>query len=240
MDKRATEGLRKSIQRKFRKEETKLDGQLLQNWQKHVIAALSLAPGNFALLNDEELHNTLTFLALEVPEFPEKTKVVATLVATLLSERKLDEMLEALSPWQIATFNVQKPCVSGVSWESSKRLAIWRRVLFADAICKFIEDGERGLTPLQHLCKLCLAKTESIDIVYLDNSSALGLEEGKTVWRALLALLSSSLDESVQACRMGWGGLWGSSLEMQSYPGSPHHFLLTWSATWCLGPSNYT
>ena len=202
MDKRTTEGLRKSIIRKFQKPETKLDGQLLQNWQKYVNAALALAPGNFAALNNEDLQKTITFLSSEVSQFPDKTKtlIVCRRLTTLLSERKFEEMLDVLSPWVPDDFNPQHPAVSGVSAESGKRLAIWKRMLFAEAICKFIEEGERGQLAVQQLCRLCLEKTRTIDMIDLDNSSALGLEEGKTVWRALLALLSSSLDESVQVC----------------------------------------
>eukprot|EP00971_Amphidinium_carterae_P036794 723405-Amphidinium_carterae.4 len=159
------------------------------------------SPPLMANVDDENLHKTLAQLEKEEIPFTRglKERILLRQTSRLVAEHRFAEVITCLNPWAAQEFNWQHPTLAGIPDEpGSSKLSTFKSVLFDKVFCKLILEGESKGDTIKALSQQCLSMVESVDLVALDAGAARTLSECETVWKALWALLTPTLDISLQ------------------------------------------
>ena len=133
-------------------------------------------------------------------------------VNTMVAERRFQDLVAIISPWHSGLFDWRAPTVGSLADEESKKLAIYRKVVFENVLCKLVLKGEEQADMVQDLCHRLLAIGQSVDRVMLSAAAATTLSESETTWHCLTALLSPSF--SADSEEPPWGGVSGGPVSL--------------------------
>ena len=196
MDGRTGQGLRRAAGRLSACKETRAEGQILTNFHRLVLACQQLSPAEFHTTTDQELSLLISMMQEENLKWPEVTKFLLVMrkAATYLSELRVGPLMEMLDPWgERCAWDPHNPCLRSLS-DQTKCLQTWKKLLFHDLLGELLSKGESGQHQVKSLCDMGVKQLEAIDAVELDHAGATALDEGLTIFRALHALCTPSME----------------------------------------------
>ena len=195
-DLRSLTGLQRAVGRRLAKEETQVEGLMLNQFLKIVQQAKLVSPGHFPSCSTEDLHKICASLGSEKIAFPPKfmLNILMRHVNTLVSEHRFQELVPINSPWHSGAFRWQLPILGALAGDEAKKMGIYRKVLFEGVLCKQILRGEEAGGVLQTLCGQLLDIGNEVDRIMLDAAAAATLSESEAAWHCLTALLSDDVE----------------------------------------------
>eukprot|EP00971_Amphidinium_carterae_P120895 2394970-Amphidinium_carterae.3 len=177
------------------------EGLQLQNYYKLVQKAVSLQPERLPSLAAAEKRSALEAMIAESVEFPTKLKVclVESWIDDLKEKKAYTELLRCLSPFKDAHgFDPFLPTLAAAEPDVKKRVVKFSKIVFKDIYTELLSAAEEKSSQILTLTELCLQEFGAIQLEEVEESAAsVLLDESLCVWRALRALLTTSLDASV-------------------------------------------
>ena len=151
-------------------------------------------------VSDEELLQTLEMLQVESFPLPERLKIDILLrkIGKATREKHYGEAFELLSPWASSQWNYKQPTLAGLTSDPSKRVSLYRKHFLVDVVLKLLLQGKEAADAMVGLSKQALACIEAVDMVTLDASSAIAMDESGCFFKAVMALLTPTLDISLE------------------------------------------
>eukprot|EP00971_Amphidinium_carterae_P352134 6492445-Amphidinium_carterae.5 len=198
-DLRSVTGLKRAVTRRMASKT--VEGTLLNNFLKLVQACVQLGPNLLATVCDAELFKTIEQLEQEDIALTRgfQERLLLRRVAQLVAEHKFAEVIDCLNPWARLAFDWKRPTLAGIHDEQgSSKLNTFKSVLFNEVFCKLILEGQPKGDTVKALSQQCLSIVDSVDLVAMDSAAAKTLSECETVWKALWALLTPTLDIALQ------------------------------------------
>eukprot|EP00971_Amphidinium_carterae_P013409 264424-Amphidinium_carterae.2 len=133
----------------------------------------------------------------EQSDFPHVTKIALLdkRVTELTNANDYAAMLPVLCPWSAESeFDPYAPVLVACERDSKKRATKWKDVFTKTIIVPLVVRHEEGSKELLELVKVCLEQNKHVDTIDMDEATNLCWDDNMAVWRALQALLTTSLD----------------------------------------------
>eukprot|EP00971_Amphidinium_carterae_P165204 3274929-Amphidinium_carterae.3 len=199
-DRRSITGLKRAADRLLSKPDSEVVGAQLMQFYRQVQAASQLSPGCFNGCPTEEVHKICDLLLADDVPLPEELqfRILMRRVNRLVSESAYPELLHVLNPWLTCGFEHVHPRLAGLHDDLSRKLVLYKKFIFNELICKFIMKGPDGAPICLSVSKQCLRQSEEVDYAFLDAASSIALDEIVCCWKALTALLATSLDSALE------------------------------------------
>ena len=193
-DKRTLDGCRKKVERLNKKGVA--SALLLKAFYKVCLKASSLQVENMVGLSKAELMEAVDAVSQEGATFPIKVKLalLGRKTTQLLEEKRFAELLACIAPFHGGTFLPNEPSLGAAQPDSYKRCQKFQRMIFKEVLCGMLLDAENKKGDILCFIQLCLDTWEKLDLVEVEHTEALCMDESISIWRALQALLSTSLD----------------------------------------------
>eukprot|EP00971_Amphidinium_carterae_P351130 6491928-Amphidinium_carterae.1 len=196
MDKRSIDGLRKRVDRLVALNDP--DALLLKNFLKVIRVAESMTPTNMKSLSLTEFNGAIETLIAEGVEFPIKvrTALLDKRVKDLMQTHSHADIASILNPFVTEPFNAWEPKLAGIGSDSSTQCTTFVDTVFKDILYKLVmgaQDNEQKIVNFVQCC-LHLHEPRVKDMLDMDETCSVTLDESLSAWRALLALLTPTLD----------------------------------------------
>eukprot|EP00971_Amphidinium_carterae_P337333 6474085-Amphidinium_carterae.1 len=199
MDNRTVDACRKAYERLLPIDRG--EALQLQNYYKLVQKAVSLQPERLSSLSASEKKIALEAMISESVEFPTKLKVclVESRIDDLKEAKAYKELLHCISPFKDAdAFNPFNPNLAAAEPDVKKRVFKFNKIVFKDLYTDLLSAAEEKCAQILQLTEQCLHEFGAIQLEEVEDTAAsVLLDESLCVWRALKALLTTSLDTTM-------------------------------------------
>eukprot|EP00971_Amphidinium_carterae_P291985 5796253-Amphidinium_carterae.5 len=164
-DKRSITGLKRAADRMLAKPDEEVVGAELMQFHRQVLAATQLCPSSFIGCPTEEVMRICDLLVADDFPLPEglQFRILMRRVGRLVSEACYYELLKVLNPRVTCAFDHLYPKLAGLHDEPRQKLALYKKVVFSELICKVIMKGQDGAASCLSMCQQCLKQSEEVD-----------------------------------------------------------------------------
>lgn len=197
-DGRYINGLRNAIQKLNRDNVTAAASQSLSIWRSLLTVAQKLQTNSTVKLTQEERVGALETLQPHVKEFPISVKLslVAIRLRELQNAGDYDTLMEVMNPWQSGEFSWSAPMLGHLVSETyplSRAVNWYKRTVFGETLIYLIATGAEGTAKMKSCATAWVKILKDIDVMNLDNASAIARRDSLRVFRTLVLLVSPGL-----------------------------------------------
>ncbi len=179
----------------------KLEGQLLNNYNKLVAAAESLRADSIVALTPTERNAAVKTMVHENATFPQDVmeKLLRIRLLELEKSQQHGSLFEIITPWgcgeEQAEFDPLNPTLSNLPLPMKDKILLLHNSVNEKLIAPLIAQGtEETLGQVQKLVEKSLATYEDVDYASLDGGSAALIPECLDVWKTLFAVVTTTAD----------------------------------------------
>ena len=195
IDKRKTNGLRQACKRLTEKKVKIAQSTMLKAYLNQVDQIMQLVPSNVPSLTTGKLHELIEIMLGEGLEIPDSVKLALTqrYVSEMMGEKQWSKLLASVSPFSEGVFSYKAPTVSGLAESPENKAKLFQKVVFNDLLAPKVLEGELCSEDVFRCCSCGLELFKGIDVVMLDQFTAVIYDEAQAVFRALAAILKPTL-----------------------------------------------
>ena len=184
----------------------RMAASVLKNYHSLLKLCETLYLSNLLHVEAEELANSLTVLAENEIELPQKMKqdLVQRRSNELVAAGKFKELLAVTNPFEeVSTFQPASPKLSAMPIDIRSKVATRSEIVFSTLVVDWVLQGSAGSKELFQFCHLALDALSCVSAVNLDQHIVKDFGDQKVIFRAIIALLtpSWSTDGQAPSCR---------------------------------------
>ena len=202
-DGRSVSGMEKALARMEEKDDDRMAVANLKSLCKLVKLCQHLSKTPIRSMPEEELQVSFSQLATEQIPLPEAmmSGLLTRKGTQLVEAGEMGALLDCMNPFvapPASGFSFNAPVLSAISSDQRARLDYYNKMIFEKIVLDMVKAGESKSQALLEFATTAAAKLDEVDLVELCSTGVKELNEHLAVWRCLIALLSDTMNVSLQ------------------------------------------
>eukprot|EP00971_Amphidinium_carterae_P057538 1137680-Amphidinium_carterae.1 len=134
-------------------------------------------------------------LEAEEHSVPEHVKVhlLQQRLDGLRSSKRWAELAEVANPFEEKQFDLRSPCLAGLSSRPEQKIEMYQQHFFNEVMIPLVLEGQHEMETVSELCVISMTHLGKVDVVELEQVTAMVYDECMCIFKTLRALLHTSL-----------------------------------------------